>query len=624
MGDYLGSDELRDYLEEELDLNDGSDHASDLESDIGDEFGYDEFPPETHDELNNETVQEDEQNLEENSDEEGAAENATDEAEQQDGWRDWTDGDGKFSKFTYNLDSGYKPPNNTNPNTASEFFQLFFTDALLEEIVNETNRYAHEKIQKNTPLQKKSIWWSWKDVTLIEIKAFLGVLINMGMNEKPEVSDFFSNDWVDYYPFFKDVFSKVRFLQIFWNLHVGPPASGPIIGALTRSGKVRNVVAYLDRKFRQYFVPQKKVSVDESTVGFKGRVLFKVYNKDKPIKWGIKVFVLSDSKSGYICAMEPYFGKSTTDRMERQDLGSTSRVVIHLVNKLKQSYGEVEGFHVFTDRFYTNLDLAKALNEMKVHLTGTIMLNRKGLPEEIRPTRKSSKISKKRREPAEPPKPKLKLKKGQMKTFRDDKINCSVTLWKDTNLVSMLSTLYADNTTNTITRVKKGGAVESVIKPTVVCKYNQYMGGVDIADQYISSYAFSRKSLKWWRKVFFWLLETAVVNAFILFKIKHKKPKLRQRQFRKVLVKELVGDVRNTNKRGRPSNFDEDDRLNGKLHLPYPLDGGKSKDCAVCSDRRAGKDRKRTKFYCKTCSTNPGLHMGQCFEKYHSLKKLKE
>lgn len=47
---------------------------------------------------------------------------------------------------------------------------------------------------------------------------FLGVLINMGMNPKPELDDYYSNDYVDYQPFFTDKFSKKRFKQFFWNL----------------------------------------------------------------------------------------------------------------------------------------------------------------------------------------------------------------------------------------------------------------------------------------------------------------------------------------------------------------------------------------------------------------------
>uniref|UniRef100_A0A1B6MI17 PiggyBac transposable element-derived protein domain-containing protein n=1 Tax=Graphocephala atropunctata TaxID=36148 RepID=A0A1B6MI17_9HEMI len=529
-------------------------------------------------------------------------------------WTEWSEGDGNFYKFIWTQVSGCKLASNDKPSTPLEFFQLFFTDSLLIEIVKETNRYAAEKIQKNTPLQKKSVWWSWIDLTISELKAFLGVIINMGMNGKPEMTDYFSTNWVDYQPFFKDVFSKERFMQIFWNLHICPPPSGPVAGTLTRSGKVRNVASYLDKKFREHYVPEKEVSVDESTVGFKGRIVFKVYNKDKPIKWGIKVFVLSESSTGYICAIEPYFGKITTDRLDRPDLGVTSRIVLHLVNKLKQSYGNIEGLHVFTDRWYTNMDLAAELLEWKVYLTGTIMLNRSGLPAIVKPQRKNVKKQT----------PKLKLQQGDIKTFRKDE-KFSLLLWKDKKVVSVLSTLYGDNTTQTVRRLKRDNVVEEVRKPTVICKYNKSMGGVDLADHYISSYSFTRKSIKWWRKVFFWLLETAIVNSFVLYNAnQNQQHQVRQRCYRKMLIKELVGEVRNVKKRGRPSNSVDDERLNGKLHLPYPLQTGKTKDCSVCSDRRPGMQRKRTNFFCKTCTNNPGLHIGECFEKYHSNKKIKE
>jgi len=44
------------------------------------------------------------------------------------------------------------------------------------------------------------------------------------------------------------------------------------------------------------------------------------------------------------------------------------------------------------------------------------------------------------------------------------------------------------------------------------------MNGVDIADHYSTYYCFLRKTIKWWRKLCFWLLETAVVNSFVLYK----------------------------------------------------------------------------------------------------------
>ena len=56
------------------------------------------------------------------------------------------------------------------------------------------------------------------------------------------------------------------------------------------------------------------------------------------------------------------------------------------------------------------------------------------------------------------------------------------------------------------------------LKPVVIDDYNQHMLGVDKLDQFASYYSFLHKSVKWWRKVFFWMLEVAVINAYIIYK----------------------------------------------------------------------------------------------------------
>lgn len=55
------------------------------------------------------------------------------------------------------------------------------------------------------------------------MKAFLGLLINMRMNPKRELQDYFSNEPIDYKPFFIEISSKDRFHQNFCNLHVSTP-----------------------------------------------------------------------------------------------------------------------------------------------------------------------------------------------------------------------------------------------------------------------------------------------------------------------------------------------------------------------------------------------------------------
>lgn len=500
--------------------------------------------------------------------------------------------------------SGYVPPAGHRPSTELEFFQLFMTDELLTEITNETNRYTAEKIQKITPLRKRSIWHNWTPVTIGEIKAFLGVVINMGLHEKSSLQEYFSEEWTEKQSFFKDIFSRNRFYQIFWGFHLCPPNHD--IRNRSRGDKLKNVVAYLDNKCMQYFVPSYHVSLDESTVGFKGRIKFKCYNKDKPTKWGLKIFVLADSKNGYIWSFLPYYGQATTDMLLRPELLVTSRTVLHFADKLLEKFPDC-GFILYVDRYYNSLELALELKKLNIHITGTVQGNRAGLPLQV-----SKKTHLKN----------LNLQQQEYASFTlNDSIHCLV--WRDKRYVTMLST-STGNSTEVVERRVKGKVLERVCKPSVICEYNRYMGGVDLADHYISSYNFGRKSIKWWRKLFFWMLEVSIVNSYLLYCCEFGH--LEQKKYRKNLIHQLVGATRNADrnkKPGRPSTSDSEERLNKLPHFIYLQEKNTSKDCAVCSNRKVPGGRKETKFYCKTCTRKPGLHPGNCFERYHTLRDYK-
>jgi len=51
-------------------------------------------------------------------------------------------------------------------------------------------------------------------------------------------------------------------------------------------------------------------AVNEITIPFKGRTQMKQYNKNKPHKWGIKLFAIASS-SGIVHDFEVYIGKGT-------------------------------------------------------------------------------------------------------------------------------------------------------------------------------------------------------------------------------------------------------------------------------------------------------------------------
>jgi len=52
--------------------------------------------------------------------------------------------------------------------------------------------------------------------------------------------------------------------------------------------------------------------------------------------------------------------------------------------------------------------------------------------------------------------------------------------------------------------------------PALTADYNDKMGGVDIADQRTTYYATQLRVARNWMPLFFWLLDTTVINAYIV------------------------------------------------------------------------------------------------------------
>ena len=105
-----------------------------------------------------------------------------------------------------------------------------------------------------------------------------------------------------------------------------------------------------------------------------------------------------------------------------------------------------------------------------------------------------------------------------------------VLAWKDKRVVMALSTKHDGSLTAITRRKKKGhGKTEQIMKPLCVMEYNQYMSGVDRLDQKISYYPFTRKTMKWPKKVFFYLLEVSLWNSFVIYKAKNPQAKLNLR-----------------------------------------------------------------------------------------------
>ena len=64
----------------------------------------------------------------------------------------------------------------------------------------------------------------------------------------------------------------------------------------------------MNAKWQHFYYPAEYLTVDEGMIPYQGKVKFKVYNPDKPTKWGIKEYVLCDALRCYTFEMKLYHG----------------------------------------------------------------------------------------------------------------------------------------------------------------------------------------------------------------------------------------------------------------------------------------------------------------------------
>ena len=108
---------------------------------------------------------------------------------------------------------------------------------------------------------------------------------------------------------------------------------------------------------------------------------------------------------------------------------------------------------------------------------------------------------------------KAKLK-NQGQFIQMQKGNLVASAWHDKRTVLILST---DPTALcSVDRHLKSGAAIQVPCPESLKNYTLYMNGVDHHDQLRSAYGIKKKTLKWWKYAFFFLVDVAICNSYLL------------------------------------------------------------------------------------------------------------
>ncbi|KAJ1154739.1 hypothetical protein NDU88_007482, partial [Pleurodeles waltl] len=194
------------------------------------------------------------------------------------------------------------------------FFELFMDDIFLEEIVEQTNLYAEQFLRDNAArLRPHSRASRWIPTNLEELKKFLGLTFLMGLIRKPSLSSYWSTSPLMATAIFPAIMSRNRYELLLRMLHfvdnaLALPRDHPDSDRLF---KIRPVLDHLVDRFSEIYVPGKEISVDESLVLFKGRLVFRQYIPSKRARYGIKLYMLSESSTGYVYNFRVYTGRDS-------------------------------------------------------------------------------------------------------------------------------------------------------------------------------------------------------------------------------------------------------------------------------------------------------------------------
>lgn len=142
------------------------------------------------------------------------------------------------------------------------------------------------------------------------------------------------------------------------------------------------------------------------------------------------------------------------------------------------------------------------------------------------------------------------------------------------------------------------------MKPIVIDKYNQFMGGVDVSDKQLYHNSCNRHTTKYWKKIFFNLIDIAVFNAYVIYKLNTDKP-LPRRDFIVSVLEALAATTED------PIVLPVSGPAGDTIHKMDKLPGKSERNCVVCKPM---KKRGRSRFWCPGC--NCGVHR----ECYHQLK----
>lgn len=195
----------------------------------------------------------------------------------------------------------------------------------------------------------------------------------MAMNHLPSLYDYWRRDPLLHYAPIDDRITRDRYRELSRYLHFADSDALESRGSPSYDWlwKVQPVIYHLSLKFAEFFQPHCEVAINEAMIKFHRRSCLKQYNPLKPVKHGIKVWVLVDSHNGYFQKFQVYSGKEGNT----VEHGLGERVAKTLTAELHRKH-----HHTSFDDFFTSEKLLQDVLADGVYGCGIARKDRRGFP----------------------------------------------------------------------------------------------------------------------------------------------------------------------------------------------------------------------------------------------------
>jgi DNA excision repair protein ERCC-6 len=440
-----------------------------------------------------------------------------------------------------------------------QLFQLYYTKELSELIAIETQRYARQSGDMTF------------EVSPDDIDKFVVLLLYSSYVKLPRQEMYWQRDFDIQLKLPQQLMSRQRFRDIKKYIHFSDNDSTNVLN--NRFAKVQPLLDHLNSVLIQFGILYKFLSVDEEMVRFHGRHTCKQYMRAKPIKWGFKQWVVSDSL-GYPYHVSPYQGASLL--IKDKPLGY--RVVMSKVDVIAQ-FSDLRSHELFMDNFFTSYDLLRDLHDRGLRASGIIRNNRICRV----PLKRDTELR----------------ARGDYHCLCDGVVR--LIRLHDSKVITLATNFDTVHPLQKTKRMSKTGQ-EIVQLPRAFRNYNDHMGAVDLTNRFVVDYEPIFRGKKWYWPLFVNCLSIMRVASWRLSAhIHHGKAPLDQLSF----LRSLVQGMATTHRREVPGLGPAGSVLpSSSLHLQVAA--GKQGRCREC--------RKTCKNMCRAC--NIMLH-NHCSSAYH-------